>query len=116
MSQGVPSTPPGNPALVKPAVGRRISEVPSSPPEAYVQGCPHKPRRAGIFFDGTNNNLWQDGGEGCATNVGRLYTFYKREEGAEIRDKLYVIGVGTDQEPTSLHPDRLVYRDRPRGN
>jgi hypothetical protein len=60
----------------------------------------------GIFFDGTGNNRYVDGEAGMS-NVARLFLAYDAWHGRRFRRKLYVIGVGTSEEPSDEGLPRL---------
>lgn len=71
---------------------------PASPPSAQ-QKCPPRELIMGVFFDGTDNNMYRDWegslGAGSETNVARLYRVYKENDTAiQVREKIYVVGVG----------------------
>lgn len=69
---------------------------PSAPPGACKPCEALKPLRAGVFFDGTNNNMKRDKPKGCETNVVRLFDLYKEgSDATALRRKCYLRGVGS---------------------
>lgn len=76
----------------------QAKSFPPSQPSA-TQKCPQRELVLGVFFDGTNNNMYRDWdeslGAGSETNVARLYRVYNEIDTVkEIREKIYVVGVG----------------------
>jgi len=82
---------------------------PATPPGSTC-GCqdPHRRLRAGVFFDGTNNNRYRDEPKQEHTNVVRLYHIYRDVDTAEeVHRKLYVLGVGSmDEEERQRQAER----------
>lgn len=118
--------PPAGPAIIEQASlnHAQAQSFPASPPSA-TRTCPHQ-LVLGVFFDGTNNNMYRDFetsvGEGKETNVARLYRVYRNHKDANrSREKLYVVGVGAmsqaagtglaNQMPANLKGRALALRD-----
>ncbi|MBL9104837.1 MAG: DUF2235 domain-containing protein [Myxococcales bacterium] len=71
----------------------------SSRPPGACRTC-QMPRklRAGVFFDGTNNNKSRDQPTGNHTNVVRLYDVYPQAGGETLYRKYYIRGVGSQDQ------------------
>ncbi|MBL8744284.1 MAG: DUF2235 domain-containing protein, partial [Myxococcales bacterium] len=76
-------------------IAEGFAETPPTPP---VAGCgPARALELGCFFDGTGNNRWLLPADTSETNVVRLHDSYPtgtRADGAAVRDRHYLIGVG----------------------
>ncbi len=72
--------------------------------------------RAGVFFDGTNNNRFRDEPRQGHTNVVRLYNVYKdTSTDREVYRKLYILGVGSmdeDERQRQAERERAAVADR----
>lgn len=75
----------------------------SSGPPGACRTCKQPKRlRAGVFFDGTNNNKSRDQPEGKHTNVVRLYDVYPQGSGMNLHRKYYLRGVGSQDQGDRL--------------
>jgi hypothetical protein len=99
--------PPADSAGDRASLNASASAVmPDDEPSAQ-KSCPLKKiLRIGVFFDGTDANKDRDESRGCLTNIARLWRLYiDTADAAVIRDKLYIVGVG------SLDENKLVEED-----
>jgi uncharacterized protein (DUF2235 family) len=73
----------------------RSQQFPAAKPSG-TKACPLKKRLVlGVFFDGTNNNMYRDAPSGRVTNVVRLFRLYNENDDARtVRTKKYIVGVG----------------------
>jgi hypothetical protein len=101
---------PANPRDVATANRSAAQKLPSTVPTSR-QGCPKavKQLRAGVFFDGTNNNRFRDMAVGKDTNVSRLFDMYREFDDSTHRKKQYIVGIGSlDEEQLTEDLDQEV--------